>query len=175
MPKPTEPDLRPRPQRPLCLLDVDGVIALLGSRYAEPTFASMVAGFPVTIAVASQERLRRISSVFQVVWATSWQKDAAEHLAPLVGLGDDLPFLSFDPDADRTIGTYKLAVVDRFVRDRPAAWLDDELGEDVVVWASEREHPTLLINCDPCFGITDDHVDNLIDFASRLSLDGPGA
>jgi len=41
--------LSARPQRPLCLLDVDGVIALLGSGNGEATFEPVVAGYPVTI------------------------------------------------------------------------------------------------------------------------------
>lgn len=161
-------DLKPRPERPLCLLDVDGVIALHGDSYTEPTFHAVVAGFPVAIAVAAHERLSRLAQAFQIVWATSWQRDGAEALAPLLGLPDDLPFLTFDPDADRTRGTYKLPVVRRFVRDRAFAFVDDELGEDVVAWANEREPPTLLIHCDPRVGLTDEQVDQLLRFAAGL-------
>ena len=121
-------DLTPRPRHPLLLLDIDGVIALLGPGNGEPTFDAVVAGYPVTIAVAAQERVSRLANAFQIVWASSWMQDAAEALGPLLGLPDDLPFLRFDPEADRDAPTYKLPVVKRFVRDRPAAWVDDELG-----------------------------------------------
>ena len=79
-------------------------------------------------------------------------EDAAEALGPLLGLPDDLPFLRFDPDADRGVGSYKLPVVKRFVRDRPGAWVDDELGEDVMAWADQREQATMLVRCDPRLG-----------------------
>ena len=75
--------------------------------------------------------------------------------------------LRFDPDADRDAPTYKLPVVKRFVRDRPAAWVDDELGEDVIAWADQREQPTMLVHCDPRVGLTDEHVDDLLAFAAR--------
>jgi len=164
-----KPAPRIRPQRPLCLLDVDGVIAVLGSGSGEPTFEAVVAGYPVSIAVAAQERLSRLATVFQLVWATAWMEDAAEALGPVLGLPDDVPFLRFDPDADRDAPTYKLPVVKRFVRDRPVAWVDDELGEDVIAWADQREEPTLLVCCDPRVGLTDEDVDDLLAFASSVT------
>ena len=161
--------MKPRLQRPLCLLDVDGVIALLGPGSGESTFEAVVADYPVTIAVAAQERLSRLAAVFQIVWATAWQRDGAEALGPLLGLPDDLPFLRFDPGADRDAATYKLPVVKRFVRNRPAAWVDDELGEDVIAWADQREQPTLLVRCDPRVGLTDEQVDDLLAFAASAT------
>ena len=56
-------DVRPRRLRPLCLLDIDGVIVLLGPGDGEPTFEAEVAGFPVTIALAARERCSRISTI----------------------------------------------------------------------------------------------------------------
>jgi hypothetical protein len=47
-------DLTPRPRRPLCLLDVDGVIVLLGQGGGELVFEAVVVGFPVRIAVAAR-------------------------------------------------------------------------------------------------------------------------
>lgn len=157
---------RPGSQRLLLLLDVDGVIVLLGAGNGEPVFEATVAGFPVTIAVGAQDRLSRLASTYQIVWASSWMRDGAEALGPLIGLADDLPFLRFDPDADRNLGTYKLAVVRRFVRDRAFAWIDDELGDDVIVWAENREQPTLLVHPDPRIGLVDEHVAALLAFAN---------
>jgi len=135
-------DFTSRSRRPLCLLDIDGVIALLGPGNGEPTFEAVIAGYPVTIAVAARQRLSRLASVFHMVWASAWMQDAAEALGPLLHLPDDLPFLRFDPEADRDAPTYKLPVVKCFIRDRPAAWVDDELGEDVIAWADQRDQPT---------------------------------
>ena len=87
----------------------------------------------------------------------------------MLGLPDDLPFLRFDPGSDRDAPTYKLPVVKHFVRDRPAAWVDDELGDDVIAWADHREQRTMLVSCDPRFGVTDAHVDELLAFAAMAA------
>ena len=152
----------------LLLLDADGVLGLLGEGNGEPTFEAIAGSFPVTIAVASQERLSRLARVFQIVWATSWQRTAAEHLGPLLGLPADLPFLSFDQDLGAADLSYKLPAVQRFVGTRATAWVDDELGEDVMAWADQRQSPTLLIHTDPRYGLLDEHVDRLLAFAARL-------
>jgi hypothetical protein len=114
-------DLKPRSQRPTCLLDIDGVLVLMGSGDVEATFEAVVAGFPVVIAVAARDRLSRLANAFQIVWASSWQRAGAESLGPMLGLPGDLPFLRFDPGADRDAASYKLPVIERFKRDRPAA------------------------------------------------------
>lgn len=87
----------------------------------------------------------------------------------MLGLADDLPFLQFDPDADRNRGNYKLPVVQRFVRDLPVAWVDDELGEDVIAWAHEREQPTMPVCCNPRVGLTDEHGNDLLAFAATAT------
>jgi hypothetical protein len=143
------------------------VIVLLGSGEGEPTFELTVAGVPVVIAVAVRERLARLARVFQLVWATSWQRDGAESLGPLLGLSEDLPFLRFDHDLDHDGANHKLPVVRRFVGGRAIAWVDDELGEDVVAWAADREQPTLLIHTDPRIGLIDVQVQELIEFGGQ--------
>jgi hypothetical protein len=40
-------------------------------------------------------------------------------------------------------GTRKLAAVNRYVRDRPLAWVDDELYDDAQLWTQARRAPTL--------------------------------
>jgi hypothetical protein len=80
-------------------------------------------------------------------------------------LPDDLPLLRFAPEADRDAATYKLPVVRCFVRDRPAAWFDDELGEDVIAWADHGGEATMFVRCDPRVGLTHEDVDDLLAFA----------
>ena len=155
--------------RPLVLMDVDGVLALLGPGAHEPCFDATVGEFPVTIAEATPGRVLRLAEAFQLVWATSWQRQAAEEFGPLLGLPNDLPFLRFDRSLDHPGSSYKLPVVERFVRDRSAAWVDDELGEDVVVWAEQRDHPTLLVHTDPRYGLVDEQVEQLLAFAHEVS------
>src|SRR3954447_19394357 len=51
-------------------------------------------------------------------------------------------------------GTRKLAAVNRYVRDRPLAWVDDELYDDAQLWAQARRAPTLLIRTQPSVGLS---------------------
>ncbi len=152
--------------RPIALIDIDGVIVLLGPGQEE-TFEATVAGFPVTIAVAARERVQRIATVFDLVWASSWEHDGADQLGPLLGL-EDRPFLSFQRDLHRRAASHKLPAVKRFIRDRPMAWVGDELSDDVVAWAAQRKHPTLLVPTDPRIGLTDEQTDELVRFAARV-------
>lgn len=166
--------------RLLLLMDVDGVLALLGPGTHEPCFEAVAGEFPVSIAEATPGRVLRIAKVFQLVWATSWQRQASEDFGPLLGLSDDLPFLRFDRSLDHPGSSYKLPAIQRFVRDRPTAFVDDELGHDVLTWAEERAQPTLLIQPDPRLGLTDDHVDKLLAFQRRVraesgNVEGPHA
>jgi len=63
--------------------------------------------------------------------------------------------------------TCRLASVERFVGDRPAAWIDDELHGDAHAWAALRTVPTKLLSPDPRIGILDRDVRALLAFARR--------
>lgn len=53
------------------LLDVDGVVVVLGPG-SEETFEVVVAGLPVTVAMAARVRLARLPAAYQLVWASAW-------------------------------------------------------------------------------------------------------
>lgn len=96
-------------------------------------------------------------------------------LGPPLGLARESSVLAIRaPGADRDAATYKLSVVKRFVRDRAAAWVDDELGEDVIAWADQRKEHTILVHCDPRTGITDEYVHDLLVFAAAHHASGRG-
>jgi hypothetical protein len=52
----------------------------------------------------------------------------------------------------------------------PFAWVDDDLDVDACEWPNARSRlsPTLVIPIDPRTGLTDEHVDLLLDWARRL-------
>lgn len=152
--------------RPLLLLDVDGVLAPLGPGPAGEDLVSFTAdGHHVAFARATPARLARLTRHFRLVWATSWQDGANEHLAPALGL-PTLPVVRLSPDDEFEPGTsWKLAAVRAFVRGRPFAWLDDELGFDVHQWAANRDAPTLPVDVRPDVGMTEEHVEALVRFA----------
>jgi hypothetical protein len=123
--------------------------------------------FPVTFSEHLSDRLAMLAGRFALVWATSWGHAASQALAPVLGL-PELPVISFRGAPTRRGGTWKLSAVKRFVRDRPMAWVDDELGRDAHRWAQRRAEPTLLIDINPSWGLAEAHVHVLIEFADRL-------
>jgi hypothetical protein len=153
-------------------LDVDGVVALLDGNREDGIFETVAGEFPVRVAERTPERVRALVPHFDLVYCTLWGADADEFIAPLLGLPAGLPHVPFNRDAESVPGTtWKLPFVARFVRDRPAAWVDDELDVDVRSWAGDREQPTLLVQTDPRVGLTDEHVKKLVGFADRVRLD----
>jgi hypothetical protein len=103
-----------------------------------------------------------------LVWATGWEDRANEHLPYLLGLGDPYPTLSFDFAPQWGSAHWKLTAIERYAAGRAAAWIDDNFNEACRFWASEREEPTLLVHTDPAIGITDDHVQQLEEWASAV-------
>lgn len=97
------------PGRPLLLLDVDGVLTVLGPAPAEGILAGN--GLPafVQIAHGAPRRLRQLSDHFDLIWATMWESEANELLAPALGL-PSLPVISFDLSAGDLGADLKLAV-----------------------------------------------------------------
>ncbi len=153
--------------KPLLLLDVDGVLCPIGSGPGEPMRALMLEDYPVIFSEELPSRLSSLGERFTLVWATAWEIAANRLLAPAFGL-PELPFISFAGRAARPGRTWKLSAVQRFVRDRPMAWVDDELGHDAHAWAQKRTQPTLLLDINPSWGLAEAHVNALIAFADRL-------
>jgi hypothetical protein len=157
---------------PILFLDVDGVVVVLGDRASEPTREMVLGEFPVSIPERAGVRLRTLHRAFQIMFATSWLGDASRHIAPALGLPDDLPHLPLDPDREWQPGhNWKLPWIRRFASRRACAWADDEIGPDVWAWARARDEPTLIVHTDPRVGLTDEHVADLIAFAEAITDD----
>jgi len=156
------------PTKPLLLLDVDGVLCPIGEGPGEPMRTLLLEDYPFIFSEELPARLSSLGERFTLVWATSWEHAANRLLAPVLGL-PELPFISFASLAARRGRTWKLSAVKRFIRDRPMAWVDDELGNDAHRWAEKRTQPTLLLDINPSWGLAEAHVIMLDDFADRLS------
>jgi hypothetical protein len=161
------------PENPILFVDVDGVISLFGFTPAPDSLPGRfhwIDGVAHCIPEAAGERLRRLSDRFELVWATGWEEKANEYLPFILELPQSaLPCLFFQGAAVFGSAHWKLAAINGYAGDRPAAWIDDNIDEECRLWATSREAPTLLVETSPATGMTDDHVDELLAWADEVS------
>ena len=163
------PDHPAQREKPLLLVDVDGVISLFdfapGTR--PPGRFETVDGIPHFLSATAGEHLRRLAGAYELVWCTGWQERANEYLVHALQLAGELPHLVFagPPGAGRR--HWKLDAIDSHAGDeRPLAWIDDDHA-GCERWARERPGPTLLVTAEPPVGITADHVERLVAWARK--------
>jgi hypothetical protein len=160
-----------QPVAPLLLIDVDGVISLFGFDETAPPEGrwTIVDGIPHLISARAGERLARLARAFECVWCTGWEDRAEEHLPALLGLPGGWAHLTFAevpvPDAH-----WKLSAIEAHAGpERPVAWVDDAHDPTCERWADSRPGPTLLLPTDPAIGLTDEHVETLLNWARAAS------
>jgi len=156
--------------RPLLFLDIDGVIALSPWSPDLPPGRVYTLGYGLTyVPDAARELVGRLASRFELVWASGWEHQANSGLLTLLGLDDELPVLTFGNKARHGSSDWKIDRIDRYARSRPAAWVDDHFDRRHVHWASDRPEPTLLIPVDPRAGISEEHVERLLEWAASTT------
>jgi hypothetical protein len=150
-------------ERPLLLLDVDGVLLVWrATEWADGLDADV--GFHPD----APGWLSDLAVVFELAWATTWEDRANDAIGPALGL-PRLPFIEFE--MDHRARTPKLRSLVAWVGDRACAWIDDDLHADADAWAAGRATPTLLVHVDPAEGMARRHVDELLDWAASLDTD----
>ena len=150
------------PDRPLLLVDVDGVISLFGFDPSSPPPGSwqIVDGVAHLLSAPAGAQLRRLAPACELVGCTGGEEKANEYLPRALDLPDRLTHLSFAPAVPLTQGHWQLAAIDDFAGPhRPVAWIDDAHDDRCRAWLAERSGPTLLISTDPAIGLTDQHVE----------------
>src|SRR5436190_15651147 len=155
-------------ERPLLALDVDGVISLFGFDGPidkAPGRFHLINGMAHCIPDGVGDRLRRLASEYEIIWATGWEDRANERLPEILGLPGELPFLTFDGSARFGTAHWKIKAIEHYAGERPVAWVDDCLDDTCREWASEREAPTLLIPTESATGLQDSHVQALLGWA----------
>lgn len=152
--------------RPQLLLDVDGVLNPTGGGVLRGFERTMINGYELRWSPQHRLWFEELASLFDLVWATTWEHHANQALSPLLGL-PQLPVIEFDRPSDAD--TKKLPAVQLWVGDRPFAWVDDHLYPDAFEWAVERISPALLIRPASSIGMTEAHVDELRSFADSLA------
>lgn len=159
--------------RPILFLDVDGVISLFGfapGTDALPGRFHWVDGVSHCLSHQATEHLIALSERFELVWATGWEEKANEYLPHLLDLPfHELPVLSFEGRAVFGTAHWKLAAIEKYAGDRPAAWIDDSIDETCLAWAKQRQAPTLIVETDSPVGMTGEHVELLLSFADSVS------
>ncbi len=158
--------------KPLLLVDVDGVLNRFGfGGHPLPKEVKSVraGGCNLHISDVNAERLQRLSKHFKMVWATIWEGDANKYIAPLHGL-PDWPYIIFQHCYYDGVSTWKLDDVQKYVGERPMAWIDDDIQKDAYVWAEGRSQniPTLLLRTDPFDGLTEEIVEKLLKFVVEV-------
>jgi hypothetical protein len=170
-------------QRPLLLIDIDGVISLFGgaglpgqssaaSSAPEGSFHS-IEGIPHFLSATAAAHLLSLAPSYELVWASGWEEKADEYLPRLLGLPAGLPHLRFPRAVGRSNAHWKLEAIDAFAGARPLAWIDDALNDACHEWASARQAPTLLVQTAPERGLTAHETQLLEDWARGLSGSQP--
>lgn len=177
------------PQKPLLLVDIDGVLSLFGFPPHAPPEGSLhfIDGIPHFLSSTATRHLLALVSLFELVWCSGWEEKADEHLPHLLGLPRGRPHLSFErkpastggrdqagADRDAAVkadgggaagkslrGHWKLAAIDAYAGKRALAWIDDCLDAACHAWAQARDAPTLLVQTSPEQGLTDREASQL--------------
>ena len=162
---------RPDKRKPILFVDVDGVISLFGF---DPDAGPQgrfhwVNGVLHFISGGCAERLQRLPSRYELVWATGWEETANDYLPHLLGLSGPLPVVRFSQPARFGTAHWKVYAIDEYAGpSRAVAWVDDCHDESCHVWAQERAAPTLLVQTRSAEGLCDEHVDQLLRWADGL-------
>ncbi|MFI1200578.1 hypothetical protein K2224_39540 (plasmid) [Streptomyces sp. BHT-5-2] len=107
---------------------------------------------------------------FDLVWATTWEDEANEFVAPILGL-PALPVISWTvPRPEPGGGVFwKTPEIVAWVAGRAFAWVDDEITDTDRAWVRNRHRgPALLHRTDPRVGLTEDDFGVLAAWASGL-------
>jgi hypothetical protein len=169
-------DARVLSQRPLLMVDIDGVISLFGVSVQpgderlelDGSFHS-IEGIPHFLSATAAAHLLVLASQFELVWASGWEERAEDHLPHLLGLPKGLPFLRFSRSVGRANAHWKLDAIEAHAAGRALAWIDDALNEECREWAKARSAPTLLVQTDPHVGLTRREAMLLEDWARELA------
>ncbi|ARZ72185.1 hypothetical protein SMD11_6609 [Streptomyces albireticuli] len=113
---------------------------------------------------------------FDLVWATTWEEEANDYVAPVLGL-PPLPFIAWSsPRPEPGDGVFwKTPEVVAWAEGRAFAWVDDDITEADRRWVgAHHDGPALLHRVDPRTGLTAGDFGVLEEWAAGLGREaGP--
>jgi HAD domain in Swiss Army Knife RNA repair proteins len=161
-------------EKPLLMVDIDGVISLFGFAGQEawtgqpktpPGSFHTIDGIPHFLSRAAADHLLILAADFDLVWASGWEEKAEEYLPRLLDLPSGLPFLRFERSPGRSNAHWKLDAIEEHADSRALAWIDDAFNDACHAWALKRTAPTLLVQTAPECGLTAMETQLLVDWA----------
>jgi hypothetical protein len=165
-------------EKPLLMVDIDGVISLFGFAGQAPWTGHATApegsfhtidGIPHFLSHAAAEHLLGLAAHFDLVWASGWEEKAEEYLPRLLELPSGRPFLRFERSPGRSNAHWKLAAIEEHAGSRALAWIDDAFNDACHAWADARPAPTLLVQTVPEHGLTSTEAQRMIAWARELA------
>lgn len=138
------------------LVDVDGVLnafGLQGKRLPDGWQQAVARGFPIIYRPEMGLWLQTLAAEYEaeLVWCTTWEGSANEHIAPLVGL-PELPHIPLSmPKMHASTGWCKAHSIRLWLaerEDKPLVWFDDE--PDCGYWLN-RERPGIRARWVQCY------------------------
>jgi hypothetical protein len=158
--------------RPLLLVDIDGVLSLWGfamDEWPKEGAWHQIDGITHFLSGRAARHLQALCERFEPVWCSGWEEKADEYLPHLLGV-PRFPHLSFDANPGRGNAHWKLAAIEAYAGKRPLAWIDDAFNDACFAWAEQRSAPTLLVETDHATGLDDAAAAQLAAWADGPAL-----
>jgi len=125
---------------------------------------------PLPVWLNPNHGARLLDLPFELVWATTWEAEANDFIAPLIGL-PELPCIAWQTPrpVPRGRGCWKTPEIVAWAAGRPFAWIDDEITRADRTWVG-RHHPgpALLHRVDADTGLSSEDFAALSDWAATL-------
>lgn len=154
------------------LWDIDGVLnPFLATDLKQRGFIHVQEGW-ATWDISLLEHapwMRDLQTKANFIWCTSWEEEA-NTISSYFGLTSYFDHIHLRHD-ETPPGNHiwKMGSVQKWLKDKPGPiiWLDDQFEEDDFKWAAARTDDTLLIQCDPVVGWTEEQYQQILDFITN--------